>query len=114
MKETQKSPVFSLLFVLFASFVVSNARENDKMLRLLEQRDDSTALTKIALTPCTLSLCGENSCDIASMPRFGQQTQTWASWGIWGAGRRGRTKGFCAKQTQFWPRQGEGQVVCVK
>ncbi len=53
-------------------------------------------------------------CDIASMPRFGQQTQTWASWGIWGAGRRGRTKGKCAKQTQFWPRQGEGQVVYGK
>jgi hypothetical protein len=25
-------------------------------------------------------------CDIASMPRFGQQSQTWAGWDIWGDG----------------------------
>ena len=43
--------------------------------------------------------------------RLYKQSQTWAGWGIWGTGRRGRTKGKCAKQTQFGPRQGEGQVA---
>jgi hypothetical protein len=29
------------------------------------------------------------SCDIASMPRFGKQTQSWAGWDIWGMARGG-------------------------
>ena len=43
-----------------------------------------------------------------------KQSQTWENWGILGEGRRGRTKGKCHKQTQFWPRQCEGQVVYGK
>ena len=35
-----------------------------------------------------------------------------ADWG-WTGGVQ-PPQGFCAKQTQFWPRQGEGQVVCGK
>jgi hypothetical protein len=45
---------------------------------------------------------------------YAKQSQTWANWSIWGAGRRGRTKGKCAKQTQLGPRQSKGQVVCRK
>jgi hypothetical protein len=38
-----------------------------------------------------------------------KQTQTWVSWGIWGTGRRGRTKGKCVKQTQFAPQGPAGR-----
>ena len=55
----------------------------------------------------------------ATLPRpcqadYAKQNQGWENWGIWGTGRRGRAKDKCAKQTQFWPRQGEGQVVYEK
>jgi hypothetical protein len=69
-------------------------------------------------------------CDIASMPRFGKQSQTKASWGIWGTGRRrdehranapnkpnlaggtgGAGRGTLYKQSQLPLDQKEGQVL---
>ncbi len=93
MKETDESDIF----LSSSWFRFRNVGENDKMLRLLEQKDDRTPLTKMALTPCTLSLCGGGSCGIASMPRFGKQTQF--------AGTN------CAKQTQFRQREKKRQVL---
>ncbi len=39
-------------------------------------------------------------CDIAPMPCFGKQSQTWAQWGIWGTARR---RSLWYKQSQFLP-----------
>jgi len=50
------------------------------------------------------------SCDIASMPRFGQQSQTWASWGI-GATGRGTSAGQMRQTNPIWPGAQEGAKV---
>ena len=48
---------------LRAWFRFQNACANDKMLCVLEQNSDLTPLTRMALTPCTLSLWDEDSCE---------------------------------------------------
>jgi hypothetical protein len=51
-------------------FRFQDACENDKMLCLLEQKDESTPLIKMALTLCALSLCGEDSCETKPISRL--------------------------------------------
>jgi hypothetical protein len=78
----------------------------DLGLRILPNKPNSRA-EPLPLAPRLASLTPGGS-------DYAKQTQTWASWDTWRTGRRGRTQGKCAKQTQFGPRQGEGQVPCRK
>jgi len=75
MKESEESDIFfsSSCSSCSSWFRFPNACENDKILRLLEQKDGPTPRTTIALTPCTLSLCGEHLCKTNPMPEAGHR-----------------------------------------